>query len=107
MHIMFNAILQAEGIDPQSVRLVRHHDTRPKCKISPYGLWRRNRALLEQYQSIQSKEVFEVGGTLASFVRTPSGKTLFVGLYTVDGKGISDDSDVDPSSDIACPGIVK
>ncbi len=107
MPIMFNMVLKAQGIDPAAVRLVRHHDTRPECKISPYGLWRRDPALLEHYQSIQSNEVFKVGNTLACFVRTPGGQTLFVGLYRVDGKGVSDESDVDPSSNVACPGIIK
>ena len=73
MPIMFNMVLKARGIDPAAVRLVRHHDTRPECKISPYGLWRRDPALLEHYQSIQSNEVFKVGNTLACFVRTPGG----------------------------------
>ena len=90
MPIMFNMVLKAEGVDPRDVRLVRHHDTRSECKISPYGLWKRDPALLERYQSIQSNEVFKVGNTLASFVRTPGGQTLFVGLYRVDGKGVSD-----------------
>jgi hypothetical protein len=107
MPIMFNTVLKSEGVDPTDVRLVRHHDTRPECKNSPYALWKRDPALLNRYQSLQSNEVFKVGNTLASFVRTPAGQTLFVGLYRVDGKGESDESDVDPSSDIACPGVIK
>jgi len=104
---MFNMVLKAAGVDPADVRLVRHQDNRPECKISPYSLWRRDPALLERYQSLQSNEVFKVGNTLASFVRTPLGQTLFVGLYRVDGKGKSDESDVDPSSDISCPDVNK
>ncbi len=107
MSITFNMVLEAEGIDPKDVRLVRHQDNRPECKISPYSLWRRDLALLERYQSLQSSEVFKVGNTLASFVRTPAGQTLFVGLYRVDGMGVSDETDVLPSSNIACPGIIK
>ncbi len=32
---------------------------------------------------------------------------MFVGLYKVDGKGASDATDIDPSSNIPCPGIIK
>src|SRR5208337_1125336 len=107
MPITFATLLRAEGIDPRGVRLVRHHDTRPECKITPYSLWRRDPTLLEKYQSLQSKDRFDVGNLLASFVRTPSARTLFVGLYKVDGKGASDATDIDPSSNIPCPGIIK
>jgi hypothetical protein len=99
MPITFNMILKAEGIDPSSVRLARHHDTRPVCKITPYGLWRRDLNLLEQYQNIQGRDRFPVGKLVASFVRTPSDKTLFVGLYKVDGRGVTDDGDIDPTCD--------
>jgi hypothetical protein len=101
MSITFNMILRGEQIDPGNVRLVRHHDTRPQCKITPYELWRRsqtNPALLEKYQNIQRKDRFRVGEFLASFVRTPSGKTLFVGLYTVNGKGRTAENETDPCS---------
>lgn len=107
MPIMFNMVLKNAGIDPADVRLVRHQDNRPECKNSPYDLWKRDPALLERYQSIQSNEVFKVGNILASFVRTPMSKTLFVGLYRVDGKGVSDETDVDPSSEVSSPGIIK
>jgi hypothetical protein len=107
MPITFNMMLKAQSIDPRDVRLVRHHDTRPECKITPYGLWRRDPALLEQYQSFQSKDRFPIGKLLASFVRTPSQKTLFVGLYEVNGKGITDESDIEPSSGVSYPGIIR
>lgn len=106
MPITFNMILRAEAIDPADVRVVRHHDSRPECKITPYGLWRRDPALLEKYQGIQSKDRFPVGKLLASFVRTPSDKTLFVGLYSVNGKGVTGEYDIDPCSDLPCPGKV-
>ena len=107
MPLMFNMILKAEGIDLAAVRLARHHDTRPECKITPYGLWRRDPALLEQYQNIQGKDRFPIGKLVASFVRTPSDKTLFVGLYTTTGKGVTDASDIDPTSGLPRPGIVR
>jgi GIY-YIG catalytic domain len=106
MPITFNMILKAEGIDPADVRVVRHHDTRPECKIAPYGLWRRDPTLLEKYQNIQRKDRFQVGKLLASFVRTPSDKTLFVGLYAVNAKGATDEHEIDPCSGLPCPGMV-
>jgi hypothetical protein len=106
--ITFNMLLKAEGIDPRDVRLARHHDNRPECKITPYSLWRRDPTLLEKYQTLQGKDRFDLDKLLASFVRTPSsGKTLFVGLYKVNGKGVSDETDIDPSCDKPCPGIIK
>ena len=107
MPITFNMLLKAEDIDPRDVRLVRHHDNRPECKITPYSLWRRDPALLEKYQSLQSKDRFDIGKLLACFVRTPSSRTMFVGLYKVNGKGMSDKTDILPSSNISWPGINK
>lgn len=107
MPITFNRILMADGIDPADVRLVRHHDTRRECRIDPYGLWRRDPALLEKYQSIQRKKrPFRIGKPLATFVRTPSDKTLFVGLYMVNGEGTTHENEIDPSTDLPCPGRV-
>jgi hypothetical protein len=106
MPITFNMILKAEGIDPADVRVARHHDTRPECKIAPYGLWRRDPTLFEKYQGIQGKDRFPVGKLLASFVRTPSDKTLFVGLYAVNGKGVTGEHEIDPCSGLPVPGLV-
>jgi hypothetical protein len=106
MPITFNMMLKAEGIDPIDVRVVRHHDTRPECKISPYRLWRRDPGLLQKYQDIQGKDRFPVGKYLASFVRTPSEKTLFVGIYLVNAKGTTDEHVIDPCSGLPRPGMV-
>jgi hypothetical protein len=81
--VTFNTILRCEGIDPASVRLVRHQDTRGPGP-SPYELWRANDGRFEHYQSLQREAVnFSVGHLLATFVATPSNDTLFVGLYAV------------------------
>ncbi len=106
MPITFNMILKAEGIDPADVRVVRHHDTRPECKNTPYALWRRDPTLFEKYQNIQGRDRFEVGKLLASFVRTPSDKTLFVGMYRVNAKGVTDENEIDPCSLLPKPGLV-
>jgi integrase len=75
--IMFNDILRLEGLDPETVRLVRHGST----QVSLYEIWRTDPQLLEGYQAIQSRNVFNAGDKLASFVVTPHPRreTLFVG----------------------------
>jgi hypothetical protein len=87
--ITFNAILRHEGIDPKGVQLVRHQDTRSPGKPTPYNLWRADDGRLELYQQIQSNRVFDVGNLLATFVVTPNGEALFVGLYAVKGIGLT------------------
>jgi len=94
--LTFNAVLRSEDIDPNDVRLVRHQDTRSPGRPTPYNLWRANRRQLELYQRIQEKLVFSVGNLLASFVVTPSGATLFIGLFSVDGVGTAKPGLIDP-----------
>ena len=84
--LTFNHLLALEGIDPARVRLVRHQDNR----LRPgrlYEAWRNDRDAFEDYQSVQRKDRFAVGDLLASFVVTEARKTVFVGLYRVDGVG--------------------
>jgi hypothetical protein len=94
--LTFNAILRHEGIDPAKVRLVRHQDNRASTNCTPYNLWLAADGRLEIYQQIQSREVFEVGGLLATFVVTPTNDTLFVGLYGVHGVGAAPPRTIDP-----------
>lgn len=94
--LTFNAILEHENIDPRQVRLVRHQDNRASGNCTPYNLWRAGDGRLEAYQRIQKREVFKIGGLLASFVVTPMGETLFIGLYRVDGIGIAPPGTIDP-----------
>ena len=82
--LTFNTLLLDVGIAPDRVRLLRH-ETRKYCGRTPYALWRRDPAALERYQSTQviaQRSRFRAD-YLASFVVTPDGKTLFVGLYAV------------------------
>jgi hypothetical protein len=83
--LTFNDILRKEKIDPRKVRLVRHHFTGHPERPKPYDLWLRRDGSLEKYQRIQKKPRFKVGGLLATFVVTPYGQTLFIGLYSVVG----------------------
>jgi hypothetical protein len=82
--LTFNDLLVLEGVDLSRVQLVRHQDNR----LRPgrlYEAWRNDRGAFEDYQSVQSKNRFPQGGLLASFVVTEARKTVFVGLYRVDG----------------------
>lgn len=82
--LTFNDLLVLDGIDPASVRLVRHQDNR----LQPgrlYEAWRNDRDAFEGYESVQRKNRFPIGALLASFVVTDARKTVFVGLYRVVG----------------------
>lgn len=103
--ITFNSILRHEGIDPGDVQLVRHQDRRSVKNRSPYSLWRSNPGMLDLYQSIQRKNRLKVGGLLASFVATPNGETLFVGLYRVHTLGVAPQGLVDPVSEVDVSGL--
>src|SRR5688500_14330181 len=96
--ITFNTILRAEGIDPATIMLVRHHDTRSKANRPPFLLWLEDPEALELYQRIQRKDRFPIGANLASFVATPAGATLFVGIYTVLDRSIAPSGTIDPVS---------
>lgn len=92
--ITFNDILVLEGVDPPGVRLVKHQDVRK----SLYDVWRTDPQMLERYQTIQRRNVFNVGETLATFVVTPHPRqeTLFVGLFAVREVGKAAQGAVDP-----------
>ena len=93
--LTFNDVLHLEGIDPADVRLARHRDGR----LRPgrlYETWLTNRGDFEAYQSVQAREVFPVGSFVASFIVTEAGRTVFVGLYSVNGRGFCPEGTVDP-----------
>lgn len=85
--LTLNLLLQAAGIPLGKTRLVRHQDQRSPSGRTPYTAWRAQDGSFEQYQCIQSTERFSVGQWLASFVATPFGETLFVGLFKVNAVG--------------------
>ncbi len=95
--LTFNDLLDLEGFDPHRVRLVRHGDRRARTP-SLYEVWRADPRRLERYQEVQSREVFEIGEILASFVVTPNPRreTLFIGLYSVKAVGRARDGSRDP-----------
>ena len=104
--LTFNDILTLEGIDVATVRLVRHQDARLGVGRL-YGAWRNEREAFETYQSIQRRNIFPVGDLLASFVVTEDRKTVFVGMYQVDGVGACPLGSIDPLLKHDVSGLVK
>src|ERR1700679_1831898 len=93
MAIMFNTILAQAGIEASQVILVRHQDNRADRGRTPFELWRDDREMFEAYQTHQNidrRSQFERASKWASFVGTPDGRTLFVGLYNAHYRGILD-----------------
>jgi hypothetical protein len=97
--LTFNNLLRLEGIDPASVVLVRHQDSKRQTRtLSLYSVWKAGDGRFEAYQAIQPRPVSTPGQLVASFVVTPDPEnaTLFVGLYSVDGVSTERRGLVDP-----------
>ncbi len=78
--LKFSDILYAEGISQDHTWLARHSDTAGR---GVYQLWLEDRSKFDEYQSLQDDVKFSPGEYVASFVLTPTGETLFVGLHEV------------------------
>ncbi len=104
--ISFNTLLQAEAIDPATVKLVRHQEKRINGRPTPYQLWKLRDGGFEKYQSIQSRpKIFAEAELLASFVVTPLNETLFVGLYAIEGLRKAPAGLIDPISGESVAGL--
>lgn len=92
MPLRFNTLLAQAGIDPGTVRLLRHKDGRSAKGRTPYELWRDERPAFEAYQEVQtfSNRAKLRGDYWASFVVAPSGETLLAGFYATQYGGIND-----------------
>jgi hypothetical protein len=83
----FNDLLKKVGLDPSQVQLIRHQDTRTIARGTPYHLWLAGDGRFNTYQSLQGPDcIMKVGITIASFVVTPDGQTLFAGLFAVNAR---------------------
>ena len=91
MPLHFNSVLNQVGIPPAAVRLLRHQDQRSAKGRTPYELWRDDRPAFEAYQSAHSikKRAKLRSDYWASFVGTPSGETILVGLYRCQYIGVN------------------
>jgi hypothetical protein len=94
--LTFNLLLEAAGIPAKQTQLVRHKGKGTRRRTA-YDLWKAEDGTFERYQCIQSKPRFREGGWIASFVRSPFGETIFVGLYRIKSVGAMDRPDaLDP-----------
>ena len=83
--ITFNNLLAAADLSPGRVFLLRQQDTRMKRGQSLYRLWRYQPLEFRRYESVQSKQHFNAGDHVASFVIDPEGAAVFAGLSEVIG----------------------
>jgi hypothetical protein len=85
MPLLFNNLLLDNGLALGDVRLLRHAESGPREGRTSFELWRDDRALFDQYQSIQAASMrahFD-SQFWASFGATIEGATLFLGIYRV------------------------
>ncbi len=82
--LYFNSVLREKGLDPVNVRLLRHQDGSADKGSGPYDLWHHRRDAFEEYQTLQdpgARTRLAKATHWASFVVTPDGRVLFVGVY--------------------------
>jgi HNH endonuclease len=96
--ISFNDLLRSSGLDPATVRLVRHQDRRAKTSHQLFHYWENDRPKFELCQRIQSSLRFGDAKWVASFVATPTRETLFVGMYRIRGVDDAPIGLIDPIS---------
>lgn len=106
MPLTFNLLLGAHGIAPKDVRLLRHVKKAGAASRSPLLTWREDRSRLEDYQSLQlAKDRRYFGAPYwASFVGTPMGETVFVGLYGIGEAELVTDDLPCPMTERTLPG---
>ena len=102
MPIMFNTVLREAGVPLKDVILLRHQDQRAARGRTPYELWRDDPTAFDLYQSHQGTDArpkFKRANYWASFVGTPAGETLFVGLFKASYRGLLDKDTPKPHRD--------
>lgn len=98
----FNSLLQSAGINPADTVLLRHQKV-ISGRPTPYALWRNDPAEFDRFQSYQNPKdrSFFSRPNWASFVVTPSGETLFVGMHQAKLAGSVPPEVVDPITGLA------
>lgn len=86
--LTFRTLLQSDGIDASTVRLVRHRH-RQRYQRAMYLDAIHRHARFEQYQAGQGNprviSQMASAAILASFLPDPAGRTVFIGLWKVNG----------------------
>lgn len=81
--LYFDDLLRIAEIPVENTRLVRHSS---KDGIGAYRLWKSDREKFEEFQALQDRFGFDPGSYVASFIVSPSGENIFVGLYEVEAR---------------------
>jgi hypothetical protein len=92
--LTFRHVLEAGGIDPKAVCVLRHQDVRADPGRNPFQLFRNDRPAFELYQSVQSIDNrSRLKATYwASFVGTRNRGTMFCGLYVCTFLGVGSET---------------
>jgi hypothetical protein len=99
--LTFNDMLRKTRYPLDQVRLLRHQEPGAARGRSPYELWRDDRRAFDFYQSrhgAQAHQSLAKATHWASFVGTPQGETMFVGMYRAKYVGFSQ-TEITPPTD--------
>jgi hypothetical protein len=99
MTLSFNTLLTDVGIEPASVRLLRHMTELPDGRI-PLELWHECTNAFDEYQSYQSssQRARFARPWWANFAGTREGRTVFLGLYEIGAPAMIADDVVLPGT---------
>lgn len=100
--IRFNDLLRAEGVDPSDVKLIRHSES--SDRQTTFDLWSSNPDQFFEFERIQGKPIYKHRPLAASFVVTPAGGTLFIGLREIEGVGVAGKNVICPLRRVPRPG---
>ena len=101
--IKFNDLLLAEGVDPSEVKLIRHSES--SDRQTTFDLWSSDPNQFFEFERLQGKPIYKYRPLAASFVVTPPGGTLFVGLREIRNVRIADKKVICPLHKVPRPGL--
>jgi len=78
--LTLHSLLELYGLDPKTVKLVRHTDKEIKNVMD---VFKNNRGKLEAYQSFQGKPVFKGATHIAVFASSTSTSAVFIGIWDI------------------------
>lgn len=91
--LFFNDLLKMAGINPGEVKIYRHKGEHLELGKSIYNVCLENPEEFESFQSDQSARNPFSRKYLASFVETPSGETVLVGIYEIQDRILKPNAD--------------
>lgn len=85
-NVNLNDLLRLHGIDPKFVLMLRHRPTEPRFNAILPNLAQERHDLFNAYQRTQGEKLESAmlgSRYIASFIRHPGGRALFVGFYEI------------------------